>query len=166
MQQALEAVPRTPSEYIYTLEASWNQSDQVESQGLGEATEGGSPVEELVEALPFCDGLDVFTAVIEPYSLQQVEDAIALQDTQSRRQELRVWWVGLQQQKESRVEGAVRLLREAIQHGADTLHCVLRRWSSLERWEAILTLEEKSLEDMQRLIAISPNWVELCDVAI
>jgi hypothetical protein len=45
----------------------------------------------------------------------------------------------------------------------DTVRSVLGRWSSVERWEAILRLEENSLEDMQRLMAIAPNWVQWLD---
>ena len=53
--------------------------------------EGGSQVAELVEALPYCDSPQAFAAVIEGYSPETVEDAIALQDTQHRRKELKSW---------------------------------------------------------------------------
>jgi hypothetical protein len=46
----------------------------------------------LAEALEFCDAPDVFAAVIEGYEPSQIEDAIAVQDTQPRRQELRLWY--------------------------------------------------------------------------
>lgn len=65
------------------------------------------------------------------------------------------------EQKESRVESAVRLLKEAIGHGADTVRAVFARWSSFRRWEAILRLEENSGEDMQRLMQVVPNWAQL-----
>ncbi len=52
----------------------------------------GSAVGELVEALSFCDSVEVFAAVIEGHSLETVEDAIALQDSQPRRQQLTQWF--------------------------------------------------------------------------
>ncbi len=92
MQQALEAVPRTPTEYIYINRGSWNQSDQVESQGVGEDSQGAcNPVEELAEAFEYCNEPELFAAAIEGCEPSQVEDAIALQDGQPRRQELTRW---------------------------------------------------------------------------
>jgi hypothetical protein len=218
MQQALEAVPRTPSEYIYNLGTSWNQIDQVESQGVGEALEGGSPVEELAEALEFCDAPDVFAAVIEGYEPSQIEDAIAVQDTQPRRQELRLWYeagandtasllpfcekpsidvteytppsseniqlqipLKVSEQAEihqqqgielshltsssltktegscSAIEDAVKLLIDAISHGAETIQAVLCSWNSEERWSALLGLDEYSKELIDQLILVAPQ---------
>jgi hypothetical protein len=78
--QGFDPVPRTPKDYIYTLEASWNQSDQVESQrvreGLEEAAFGESSlVARLIDSLPYC----------------QTTKDFALQDTQPRRQQLTQW---------------------------------------------------------------------------
>jgi hypothetical protein len=162
MQQALEAVPRTPSEYIYTLEASWNQSDRVESQGVGEALQGGSSVDELAEALEFCGAPDIFAAAIDGYSHEQIEDAIALQGNQPRRKELTAWSEALKQETQ-RLQSAGRLLSEAIAHGVDTVRAVLSRWQSLQRWETVLHLESIAPQEMERLFAIAPNWVEWCD---
>jgi hypothetical protein len=110
MQQALEAVPRTSSEYIYINEASWNQSDPVESQGVGEALEGADLVQELAAALPLCESnavstveeiaqalalcqsSDDFAAVVEGYESDQVEKALAVADSQLKRQQLTVWF--------------------------------------------------------------------------
>lgn len=67
------------------------------------------------------------------------------------------------EEKESWLELAVRLLREAIGHGADTISSVLSRWDLVRRWEAILKLEENCAEDMQRLMQVAPNWCEWCE---
>jgi hypothetical protein len=50
-------------------------------QDAAKATE----LEQLVEALPYCETVEDFTCVVEDYSLEMVEDAIAMQDTQPRR---------------------------------------------------------------------------------
>ena len=94
--QGFDPVPRTPTEYIYINEASWNQIDPVESQGVGQPLEGvaieSDPIAELVEALPYCDTLQTFAAVVSGYLPETVEDAIALQDSQHRRSELQRCW--------------------------------------------------------------------------
>jgi len=58
----------------------------------------GKELEELVEALPFCDTVKDFAIVIEGYSVEVVSDAIALQDTQPRRRQLSQWHEELQEQ--------------------------------------------------------------------
>jgi hypothetical protein len=65
--------------------------------------------------------------------------------------------------KENQLESAARLLQQAIAHGADTIRSVLGRWTSLERWQAILRLEENCAEDMQRLMQVAPNWAQWCE---
>jgi hypothetical protein len=67
-------------------------------------------------------------------------------------------------EKETQLESVVRLLRHAIAHGAESVRSVLGRLPLLRRWETVLALEEKFSEDMQRLDAIAPNWVEWCEV--
>jgi hypothetical protein len=162
MQQALEAVPRTPSEYIYTLQASWNQTDHVESQGIGGATPLGSPVGELAEALPFCEAPDILAAVVEDYSVEQVEQAIALQDSQPMRCQLRDWYEVLQE--ENRLKSNLKLLSEAMAHGVDRLRTVFDRWSLRERCAVLLRAEEFLPEFMERLNVIVPNWKQWCEV--
>jgi hypothetical protein len=51
----------------------------------------GTELEQLVEALPFCETADDLALVMEDYSLEMVEDAIAMQDTQPRRLQLTKW---------------------------------------------------------------------------
>jgi len=52
----------------------------------------GVLLEELVEAFGFCESRQHFAAVIEDYSAEVVEEAIALSDTQPRRLQLTKWW--------------------------------------------------------------------------
>ncbi|MDP8965979.1 MAG: hypothetical protein M3O33_18755, partial [Cyanobacteriota bacterium] len=104
IQQALEAVPRTPAKYIYNLGASWNQSDQVESQGVRDALEAAAAVTKeslgerslvarLTDSLPYCQTAKDFALVIEGFNAtcDQIEDAIALQPDQPRRSQLTQW---------------------------------------------------------------------------
>jgi hypothetical protein len=51
----------------------------------------GTELEQLVEALPFCETADDLACVIEGYAIEAVEDAIAMQDTQPRRLQLTKW---------------------------------------------------------------------------
>jgi hypothetical protein len=51
----------------------------------------GKELEQLVEALPFCETADDLACVIEGYAIEAVEDAIAMQDTQPRRLLLTEW---------------------------------------------------------------------------
>ena len=51
----------------------------------------GTELEQLVEALPFCETADDLASVIEGCAIEVVEDAIAMQDTQPRRQRLTKW---------------------------------------------------------------------------
>lgn len=103
--QGFDPVPRTPTEYIYTLEASWNQSDRVESQGVGEPTEGVAgqpdPVEEIAEVLAYCQSSDDLRAIAAGYPPEVMQDAIALHPDQPHRQELWQWFEQLAQSTES-----------------------------------------------------------------
>jgi hypothetical protein len=48
-------------------------------------------LEQLVDALPFCETVEDLVNVIEGCAIEVVEDAIAMQDTQPRRQRLTEW---------------------------------------------------------------------------
>jgi len=50
-----------------------------------------SELEQLIEALPFAESLEDFASIIEGSPRETVEEAIALADTQPRRQQLRSW---------------------------------------------------------------------------
>jgi hypothetical protein len=48
--------------------------------------------EELAEAFQFCNEPELFASVAEGYESSKVEDAIAVQGTQTLRQQLREWF--------------------------------------------------------------------------
>lgn len=94
-QEALE-VGGQSADYINQNMSSPPHIDEV-SQGVGEPlavvpAKRQNPIEELVETLPYCDTIQTFAAVVGGYSYEAVEAAIALQDTQHRRQELELMW--------------------------------------------------------------------------
>jgi hypothetical protein len=179
-EQAVEAVPRTPTEYIYTLEASWNQIDQVESQGVAEPEPGGDFVTELAIALPFCETLEEFALVTEDHSFEAVEAAIALQDTAPSRAKLRQWFEQLAHlresggeelaqakiQSESLVESPVKsygcMLSDAFEQGVEAFKRLLTQWSVADRWQAIGQFELLAPNKMLGLIRNAPDWVEWC----
>ncbi len=84
-EQALEGTAPSP-QVLYTnqLEGAVNN---LESQEVGL-----TPVEELAQALQYADAPNVFAAAIEGYEPSQIEDAIAVQPSQPRRQELMRWY--------------------------------------------------------------------------
>jgi hypothetical protein len=123
--QGFDPVPRTPTEYIYTLKASWNQSDQVESQRDSETLGGGankedeyncSPTEQLAISLSSCDSPEAFADAIEGHHQETIEDAIALQDTQPHRNQLRAWHEALET---AEAEAATRPSIGAYQPGEE-----------------------------------------------
>jgi hypothetical protein len=120
---------------------------------------GGRPfiseLEQLVEALPFAESLEDFASIIEGSPLEAVEDAISLQDTQPRRQQLMSWYQELANDITSEplqpeltwLDSAVELLQEALAHGLEAIQTVLSKWEFLDQWEAIETLRKKSRGD-------------------
>jgi hypothetical protein len=52
---------------------------------------------------------------------------------------------------------AVRLLREAINHGAETIQAVLSRWSLEKRQSTLLQLQRDSEEVFHQLISVAPQ---------
>jgi hypothetical protein len=169
---------------IYSETSFLGGGDQDLSQGVGEALQGGSSVEELAEALEFCETPDLLAAVAQGYELSQVQEAIALQDGQPRRQQLTAWYEAIQQlatgenspqqleaiathppqgwQEKAKTCG--EFLIEAIACGIEAVKALLQPWSEHERWAAILKAEELSPEAMERLLQIEPNWTDLCVV--
>ncbi len=132
------------------------QGSEVESQG---ATREPSIVEEIVQAFQHCESAQDFALVVEGFEAtpEQVEDAIACSGPdQPRRQQLSAWYEAMLSAPEE--PGLVAVLREAIAHGLDTVRAVLSRWTSSQRWEAVIRLEENSPIDMQRLKAVAPEW--------
>jgi hypothetical protein len=90
VQQALQVGGQSP-DYIYTNQSS---PPNIEEKSLGviEPLDGSDPVQELAQALAFCELPDDFSAVVEGYESSQVEDAFLGQDDPSHRQRLRSWW--------------------------------------------------------------------------
>jgi hypothetical protein len=139
-----------------------------------EATREPSITENLCEAFQSCESFTDFVAVVERFvaSPEQVEDALLYQPAR-RRQLLRQWWeqgeddtasaASLPEKPSVEVSKLTELLRQAIAYGSNTVHAVLSRWTSSQRWEAVSQLEEKSAGDMVRLTQVAPNWFELCD---
>jgi len=74
-----------------------------------------SELEQLVEALPFAESPEDFASIIEGSPLEAVEDAIVMQDTQPRRQQLRYWLEAIQKPIEPslglKVGDCLKLLR-------------------------------------------------------
>jgi hypothetical protein len=135
---------------------------QDESQeGLG--TEELSRLESLSEALSSCEVEKDFALVVEAFQPlpDEIEEAIALQDSQPKRKQLLEW------HESSRFEQTIKaygqMLAEAFDHGVEAIKAILKPWSVEERWEAFFELEEVAPEKMNRLVAIAPNWVNWCD---
>jgi hypothetical protein len=163
--------------------------DQDLSQVVGEFLAEGAVVtpEELAEAFEYCEEPSQFAAVIERYSRDLLEDAIALQDSMPVRQQLRVWYEALVDSTASElprcekptievssatsepnsdwkeiVKGYGELLISGFDHGIQTVKDLLEPWTWEERWQAILEFEKISPAKMEKLIAIAPNWLDWC----
>jgi hypothetical protein len=67
---------------------------------------GQSEGEGLIEALQFCESPSDFALATQGFTSEMVEDAIALQDTQPHRRQLRQWW--------GRLSHGVEVAEEAI----------------------------------------------------
>jgi hypothetical protein len=176
-RQGFDPVPRTPKGNIYTLEGSWNQSDQAESQRVRQALQEEaamtkkslgerSLVARLTESLEYCRTPKDLFLVLEGLDAtsEQVEDAIALQDTQPRRQQLQNW---LNQQRfADTIKAYGQLLAEALDYGVEAIKAILQPWSTEERRGAILAFQQLAPQKMGQLAAIVPDWVEWCDAGL
>jgi hypothetical protein len=100
-QQALDPVPGTPSESIYIINGfvEQNKSHDVEL-GVVEQLPLLTPLESLISALESCQSISQFDALTQGYSVELVEDAIALQPDQPRRKQLTQWLENLNQPAE------------------------------------------------------------------
>jgi hypothetical protein len=91
--QIVEKVPSPEAET--QLQQSLEESERVPGErGIEQVSQGGESnlVEELAVAFEFCESPSDFAAVAGDYPSGVVESAIAVADTQSRRQELRRWY--------------------------------------------------------------------------
>jgi hypothetical protein len=88
----------------------------------------GVLLEELVEAFSFCETRQHFTAVIEDYSAEVVEEAIALSDTQPRRLQLAKWW--------NEILVAAQVAEEAVSHSSQAEVESLKPGQRVRAWIA------------------------------
>src|SRR5919199_3639736 len=128
-----------------------------------------SDLERLVEVLGGVGSPEEFWQVAIAHPAEMVENAMIFQGTAHVRHRLINWYeAGVvvddapSSPSENHLESAVKLLREAIAHGGDTIRCVLSRFSVVQRWETIAKLEEDFAEDMRRLMQAAPNWGAWC----
>lgn len=145
--------------------------------------DGERVIERLRESFQRCHTVADFGLIVEGFQAtpEQIEDAIALQDTQPFRKQLRAWHEQLSheaisgggelaQEEEAiasanwkqKISGYAELLRDALNYGIDVFKDLLSPWAEDERWGAILKLEEISPEAMTKLMQIEPNWSDLC----
>ena len=139
------------------------------NQGEGVPLPEGSEVEEVAEALPYCDTLETFAAVIEHYSDEVVEDAIALQDTQHSRSQLRQWLEGIRGTYSEAVHEKKPLgvmLVDAFQQGLDVFRHQLGQLNVFDRWVGIEEFEQQSPAKMLELMGIAPEWEFWCSEPI
>jgi hypothetical protein len=71
-----------------------------ESQGDGQVLEGGDSTQQLVESLKFCHTSKDLALIIQAFNAtsEQLQDAIALADSQPRRRQLEGWYHQLSQE--------------------------------------------------------------------
>jgi hypothetical protein len=150
-------------------------------QQLAKNGETQGVIQELGEALQYCETPDLFATVIEGYPIKVVEDAIALQDTAPIRDRLRQWCERLShdtqssgeklahqkldlasQTWEQRLRVYGRQLVEAVSFGLEAVRDFFSPLSDDERWSAVAALEEASPDAMARLMQLEPNWTDLC----
>jgi hypothetical protein len=107
-----------------------------------------SPLEQLVEALPYCETVEDFTRVVEDYSLEMVEEAIVFQDTQPRRRLLSQWLEQLEEKAtlpelkigsllermSGLAQGTVAVILQVIGDGLETVQKL--RQQIIEVWYA------------------------------
>jgi hypothetical protein len=94
-EQGLEGTAPSP-QVLYTnqLEGAVNKLD-LESHPVMEISDGESepnPIAQLAEVLLYCHALDKFATATREYTPEQVEAAIACQDSVSHRQQLHKWF--------------------------------------------------------------------------
>jgi hypothetical protein len=159
--QGFDPVPRTPTEYIYINEASWNQLDLAESQGLsrqvGKAADPRTDLQRLVDALEGVGSLEEFSQLVGGREVSIVKNAIAFAPSQPRRRQLSAWLSTLvepaagessapdpqiDEQEEKRQVSLAKLLSEAFEHGWDTVKAFLSRLDLTDRWISVMKLEE------------------------
>ena len=125
-----------------------------------------TPLEKLIEALAEVTTSQEFWRVVQGYSAQQIEDSIAMQNSQSWRKQLTGWYeagtdaVVVTSDAESLEIPSVCLeLSQALKHGIDALKAILEPLSFEARWEAVCQWEDAYPAELKTLEQIEPNWV-------
>ncbi len=88
-EQSIQVETRTPENLYITEVSPVSKNLDLESQ---EDKQSYSPTEQLAIALSSCQNLEQLCALVDGYSQETVEDAIASQDTQPQRQQLTQWY--------------------------------------------------------------------------
>jgi hypothetical protein len=116
-----------------------------------------SPAYSLVELLATVSTAEELCAVIDRSPVEEVEDAISMQDSQPQRNLLQ----GLLRQTQQLKEIGNQLLG-GFSQGVEALKEVLKPLNFNERWDVFQLLEKLSPEAMESLVKIAPNWYEFC----
>jgi hypothetical protein len=132
-----------------------------------------TPLEQVIEALPFAKTIEEFVSIIEDVPLQTVEDAIALSGSQPRRKQLKAWLeasvrppitINVELSWTERIKGYGQLLAEGFEHGLDVLQELLKPWTADERWGAVDQFEKIAPQKMAELVQVEPEWFKWCDM--
>jgi hypothetical protein len=113
----------------------------------------------LVEMLATVSTAAQMSAVIDRSLVDEVEDAISMQDSQPQRNLLQ----GLLRQTLRLKEIANQLLG-GFSLGVEALKEMLKPLNFDQRWEVFQLLEKVCPEAMESLVKIAPNWYEYCFV--
>jgi len=122
-----------------------------------EDTASHSPAYSLVELLATVSTAVQMSAVIDRSLVDEVEDAISMQDSQPQRNLLQ----GLLRQTLRLKEIANQLLG-GFSLGVEALKEMLKPLNFDQRWEVFQLLEKVCPEAMESLVKIAPNWYEFC----
>jgi hypothetical protein len=113
----------------------------------------------LINALATVNTISELSALIDRSPVKEVEDAIAVQDSQPRRQHLQALL-----RECLRVKELGNLLVKSFSQGVEAIKAVLKPLSLDDSWQAIQELEKVAPELMEKLVKIAPNWYEWCIV--
>jgi hypothetical protein len=172
---------------IYTEVAAYQSAGYQSAAYQGEVpTEELTATEQIADVLQYCDSASNLALIIEGFEAtrEQIEDVIALQDTQPQRQQLENWYrqlppafIGSSSELapdwqarspaewEQKAETYGQLLVEGFERGIHFIRELLTPWSEDERWLAFKVFGDLAPEKLKKLSQIAPNWTDLCSVA-
>jgi hypothetical protein len=152
---------------IYIQTPFLGGGDQDSSQGIAEALEVADPVQELSEVLSRCESPDDFIDVAEGCSVEVIEAAIAITDTQTKRKQLDQWSEELaaagdldMSQDFAEQRSLTELLSKAIGQGKSAVRKMLQELNFSQRWTTISDLEELMPEEFAYLLSLIPDLLE------